>query len=523
MSSTTAPPPAETARGVPAQTLVAGCAAVFLAQLGLVLPAASNGVIQATFHTSGEELTWVSDAYLVPIAMTSLTFGVLGDRFGRKKLLVGGASLMALGYLISALSGVVALLWLGQALCGIGAAALFASSLTIITAATPGAAARARGLAAWTTALSTGALIAPPLSGVVVQIASIQWVFGVAGAIALLVALLCAALTAESTAPQGRALDWPGQITIAAALLALLFGVIEGPSHGWSAPVIVAAFVVAALLLAAFVVIERRTAEPMLRLDLFAVPAFSASAVVAVIGMFGFLGGAYVLSIRLGIIAHQSALAAAVPFVVVQGITPFIWPVLVRLLHRVGPRVMLVAGLLCLAVSQFWLRALLAADGALLPMLPALVLMGLGFGLLVSALTAAAVNSVPVHLAGMASGTTNMVRDLGQTLGPALVGTVALGQAAALLAGSLQGAGLPEAQLHVAQGVLQEGGPLALATAPLGPLSGTVGPLARAALTAGYASGLLVTAVACLVAAAIAATFVRGGRSVATSVPGEDL
>lgn len=521
MSSTTASPPPDTARGVPVPTLVAGCAAVFLAQLGLVLPAASNGVIQATFRASGEELTWVSDAYLVPIAMTSLTFGVLGDRFGRRKLLVGGASLMALGYLVSALSGVVALLWVGQALCGIGAAALFASSLTIITAATPGAAQRARGLAAWTTALSAGALVAPPLSGVVVLVASIHWVFGVAGIIALVVALLCATLAAESTAPGGRALDWPGQITIALALLALLFGVIEGPAHGWSSPLIVSAFVVAALLLVAFVLVERRTAEPMLRLDLFAIPAFSASAVVAVVGMFGFLGGAYVLSIRLGIIAHQSALAVAVPFVIVQAVTPFIWPALVQLLHRVGPRVMLVVGLLCLAASQLWLRALPATDAALPPMLPALVLMGLGFGLLVSALTAAAVNSVPVELAGMASGTTNMVRDLGQTLGPALVGTVALGQAAGLLSGSLQGAGLSQDQLRAAEGVLHEGGPLALATAPLGPLSDTVGPLARAALAEGYASGLLVTAAACVVAAAIAAVFVRGGRTVATSVAGE--
>jgi hypothetical protein len=271
--------------------------------------------------------------------------------------------------------------------------------------------------------------------------------------------------------------------------------------------------VLAVLLLVAFVRIEQRSPAPMLRLDLFRIPAFSASAVVAVVGMFGFLGGAYTLSIRLGVIAHLSPLAAAVPFVIVQGITPFIWPVLARLLQRVGPRPMLVAGLVSLAASHLLLRELPAADPALLPMLPALVLMGIGFGLVVCALTAAAVNAVPVSQAGMASGTTNMVRDLGQTLGPAIIGTVALGQAGTLLGASLAASGLPAAQMGVAQGVLAAGGPLALATAPLGPISTTVAPLARDALTAGYDAGLLVTAVSCLAAAVIAAIFLRGGRT----------
>lgn len=513
MSSTTARSSTVASGRLPVATLVAGCAAVFLAQIGLVWPAAINGVIQATFHASGAQLSWVSDAFLVPIAMTSLTFGVLGDRYGRKKILVGGAVAMAVGYLVSALAGTVQLLWVGQGICGVGAAALFASSLTMITTATPEPGQRARALAAWTTALSTGALLAPVLSGAVVEIASINRAFAVVGVVALAVAALCAVLAPESSAPEGRALDWPGQISIALALLALLFGVIEGPTLGWGSPVVIGSFVLAALLLVAFVQIEQQSVSPMLRLDLFTIPAFSASAVIAVVGMFGFLGGAYVLSIRLGVIAHLSPLAAAVPFVIVQGITPFIWPVLARLLQRVGPRPMLVTGLVSLALSHLWLRALPAADTALLPMLPALVLMGIGFGLVVCALTAAAVNAVPVHQAGMASGTTNMVRDLGQTLGPAIIGTVALSQAGTMLGTSLAGSGLPAAQLGVAQGVLAAGGPLALATTPLGPISTTVAPLARTALTSGYDAGLLVTAIACLAAAVIAAIFVRGGQT----------
>jgi len=158
-------------------TLAVGCVAVFLAQTGLVLPAAINGVIQRTLHLSGAQLTWVSAAFLVPIAMFSLTFGVLGDRYGRKMTLIVGSSLMLVGYLVSASGGSIQSLWTGQAICGVGAAALFPSSLAIITAATPRPADRAKGLAAWTTALSAGALVAPPLSGAAVEFGSFSWAF----------------------------------------------------------------------------------------------------------------------------------------------------------------------------------------------------------------------------------------------------------------------------------------------------------------------------------------------------------
>lgn len=235
-------PPTASADGPPARhtgTIIAGCLAVCLAQIGLVLPAAINGVIQRSLQTSGAELTWISDAFLVPAAVLALTFGVLGDLYGRKKLLVGGALLAAVGYAVSATSDSAAQLITGQALSGIGAAALFPASLAVITASTPTPAARARALASWTTALSLGALIAPLLSGAVVEHTSFRWAFAATGVLALAAAAAAWLLTGESSAPEGRSLDWPGQITIGLALLALLYGIIQGPSDGWgSAPVV---------------------------------------------------------------------------------------------------------------------------------------------------------------------------------------------------------------------------------------------------------------------------------------------
>ncbi|WP_217567222.1 MFS transporter [Streptomyces sp. GbtcB7] len=501
-------------------TIIAGCLAVCLAQIGLVLPAAINGVIQRSLQTSGAELTWISDAFLVPAAVLALTFGVLGDLYGRKKLLVGGALLAAVGYAVSATSDSAAQLITGQALSGIGAAALFPASLAVITASTPTPAARARGLASWTTALSLGAFIAPLLSGSVVEHASFQWAFAATGLLALVAAAAAWRLTAESSAPEGRSLDWPGQITIGLALLALLYGIIQGPADGWGSPAVVLSFVAAAVLLGAFVQVENRGASPMLRLELFRIPAFAASAAMAVIGMFGFLGGAYDLSIRLGVIQHQSPLRAAVPFLVIQGITPFIWPLLVRLLHKVGPGPMLVTGFTALAAAQLWLRAVPIHETGLVPLLGPLVLNGVGFGLVVAAITAAAVNVVPPSLTGMASATTSLVRDLGQTLGPAVVGAVALGMATSQLTGSLAGAELTPAEHGTASAVLDAGGPIALHTAELGPLSAKIAPFTERALADGYNAGLVLTAVACLVAAVIAAVFL-GFRTRGSGVAGK--
>ncbi|WSD91714.1 MFS transporter [Streptomyces canus] len=142
--------------------------------------------MQQTLHVSGPQLSWINAAFLVPNATLGLTFGVLGDIYGRKRVLVGGAALMAIGYAVAPIGVSVHALYVGQALSGIGAAALFASSLASITAATPGAAERARGLAAWTTALSVGALVAPVMSGAVVEFTSFRWTFVAVGLFAVI-------------------------------------------------------------------------------------------------------------------------------------------------------------------------------------------------------------------------------------------------------------------------------------------------------------------------------------------------
>lgn len=496
-----------------AGTLVAGCFAVMLAQIGIAIPATLNGLFQQDLHPVGSQLTWISDAFLLPVAALELSFGVLGDIFGRKRLLVGGAALLTVGEFVASSASQVHLLWVGQALAGLGAAMLFPTSLAMLAAGTHTPRERARGIALWAGFLSAGGFIAPVLGGITGNYGSWRWSLVVVGALGVVSVLLSLLLAADSSAPEGRSLDWTGQLTLAVGLIGLLYAVIQGPTDGWSAPSVVVGFVLAAVFCALFVVAERRARSPLLRLDLFTNRAFSIAAVVAVVGMFSFLGTAYATSIRLGPIQHQSPLRTSVPFLFLQGPAFLLIPLTSRLLERVNPRWLLGSGFAIMAAGQFYAAALPVSDTTLTSLIVPIGLVGVGFALGVASVTATAVNTVPLHFAGMASATTSLLRDFGFTLGPAIVGAVSLSRAATRFGGALGASGLPGAQLKAARGAAEGGGPLAVNGIPPGQPGSAAHRIAFDALGHGYAVGYVVCGICALVAALLTVTALRGGRS----------
>ncbi len=427
-------------------TLIAAAIAVCLAQMALAIPAVLNGLFQQDLGTTSAQLTWISDAFLVPVCMLELSFGVLGDLFGRKRLLVGGALVMATGDVIAVLtpgssfpaSTRLIVLWTGLAIAGIGAAAIFPTSLAMVAAGTHTARHRARSVSIWAAALSVGNCASPILGGLAAKLrfgadplAGWRWAFLVVIALALISAAISALAAADSASPEGRSLDWPGQVTIAVAIFALLYAVVQGPSSGWLSYQVIGGFAVGAVFLLLFIGVERRSQAPLLRLDFFHNRNFAVAAVVTVIGMFAFLGIADCTSIRLSAIQGLSPLKSAIAFVFFNGIAIVELPLTSRLLERYSPKWPLFSGLMLMAAGAWWLAAVPASDPSLTPVIPAFVLVGIGFALALTALSAIAVNTPPTHLAGMASGTTNMLRDLGFTLGPAVIGAVALSRAAA--------------------------------------------------------------------------------------------
>ncbi|MGW3106632.1 MFS transporter [Streptomyces sp. NPDC001100] len=534
-----------------AGTLAAVVLAVCLAQIALSVPSLINGLVQQDLAPSSAQLTWVTEAFMLPVAAMGLGFGVFGDLFGRKRLLVGGAALIAVGATLAILTpGAgsspdtrVTLLILAQVLSGIGAAAIFPTSLAMVAAGTHTTAARARGVAVWATALSVGGFLGPLLAGIAAKIdlgwagnANWRWAFVGVLVIAVTSVVLSLALAQNSSAPEGRSIDWPGQITATLGLFALMYAVIQGSESGWGSPQIVVAFIVAAVLLVLFVLAESRAAEPLLLLSVFRNRVFAVNSVVTLIGMFAFLVIMYGTSIRLTIIQGFSPLQSSVAYLFFGGIGFVLLPLTSKLLERFNPRWVLCGALTLIGASGLWFAGISTSNRALSAIFGPLILAGVGSALAFASISAVAVNTLPNHLAGMASGVTSTFRDLGFALGPAIAGAIALSRAADEIARKLSGdpqlrnayeafqasaAHAPAAQrpqLEAAVHAVQSG-PLGANSVPssITTPDGHVVPfnplkhVAFDALSSSYSLAYVLGGVAALVAAALTLVGARGG------------
>ncbi|HEY7010346.1 MAG TPA: MFS transporter [Jatrophihabitantaceae bacterium] len=508
-------------------TLTASVVACFVAQFGLSIPAVLNGYINQDLGMSSTQLTWVSDAFLVPVTLLELSFGVVGDLFGRKRLLAIGSGLVVVGGLLGFFtpSGGTGVLLTGQAIAGIGAAAIFPTSIAMLAAGTHTVAERAHAISIWAAALTAGGFMSPVIGGLLAEIphsggpqASWRYAFLAMAVLAVISTLLTFAIAQNSSAPQGRSLDWPGQITIAVALFALLFAVIQGPEDGWGSTKVVAGFIIAAVFLVLFVVIERHVDRPLIRLDLFANRMFTVSAVVTVLAMFAYLGTAYATSIRLSAIQGYSPLKTSVGFVLLNIMGVVLFPVSTRMLQRYNPGWVLAAGAALIGIGDVALAAIPATNLSIAAIAVPLLVVGAGFKTAVTAITVVAVNSVPTEKAGMASGATSMLRDFGLTLGPAIVGAIALTNAASAIASEIAASPSLQASVkafnnnpHLPPEVKEvvNSGPLGANAIPDPP--NPLKDVAFHALSHGYALGYLACGIAALLAGIIAAVML-GGR-----------
>ena len=454
-------------KGSSRATFLAAYSAVTLAQMTNALPGALNGTFAAEFHTSGAGLTWIAGIFMTGVVVFELSWGLLGDLFGRRKLLYAGAALTIIGSVLAALAPTTGVMITAQAVGGIGAGILFPISLSMIAAVTPDPRARARVIATWAGFLSLGAVISPVLSGLTSSVFTVPgagegepnvfsgWrvAYYVAAAVGVFV-LIVAARAKDSAAPEGRRLDLPGQATLALGLIGVLYATVQAVDAGFGAWEVIAAYIAGGVLLVLFVIIEQRSAQPLIHLSLFRNRAYSITGVVAVTGMFAFLAICYSTSVAVGGLALAETWKVGVLFVFIQGPAFLFIPVVGWLIHHVAPRWVLTGGFALMAVSGFWLSTFALGTPEAFggtpwtAFIPPLLLLGIGFALTVGSVTAVAINTVEARNIGMASATTNLLRDLGFALGPVLGSVIAFGIGAsafaAPLAGILSGAGLPD-------------------------------------------------------------------------------
>jgi MFS family permease len=487
---------------------VCAAAAILIANVALTLPTALTGSVQQHLGATGSQITWYSALFGAATALSGLSFAVLGDLRGRKRIILAGFGLLVIGSLISMLAGSVHVLWVGQAVAGLGGGALYTSSLAVIVTSSRTPEARARAIAVWSLALALGTALGPLLAGGIAGTGSWRSSYAPVIALAVIAAVACARFMPESTATERRSFDWVGQALIALVVIGVCYGSISGSTNGWGSGSAVGSFAGAAVLLVGFLVHESRHHQPLLRLSLFRSSAFSSAAFVAVVGMTSFIGVIYILSLLFGIADHLSAWNVALRVAPNSLMTLLLFPVLRRWLSQVSGRWLLGLGVLPLAAGELWL-AQLSVGASYAQVIGPILLIGIGFAFLVTSLTSSAVNSVPIQVGGMAAGTSETLRLIGQTLGIAVIGAIGLSRADSYLGRKLAVSKLPSPAMHVVQGVAAHGGVIAVASAPLGPISHVVAPLAVSALVEGLHAALVVSAIALIVAAASALLFLR--------------
>ncbi|WP_373308101.1 MFS transporter [Streptomyces humidus] len=501
-------------------TIVMACLGVFVAYLPITTVAVSLPAIQRALHTSTAQLSWVQDAFVLPMAAFILTAGVFGDVHGRKKVFQAGLFLCAAGAAVALSAHNIQTLWAGQALAGLGSAALLPTTLALISHAVPDFRERGKFIGMWAMALLAALAVGPVIAGVILDHFAWRWIYLLSIPLALLVLAVAAPLLTDSRAPWGsprssgaesgggRKLDWPGQITAAVAVTALVYGVIEGGADSFTAPKVVAALALSVAALIAFVVAEKRSASPMLDLAVFRSAAFTATALVALITFLGLIGFFFVLSLYFGMVQQLGTLEAGarlllVPVAAIVSGTPA-----GRLMHRVPARWMITVGLLLIAGSLLAMTNL-AVDTSYGSIAWRLIVLGMGLGLVTTPMTATAVAAVPHHLAGTASAANNAFRQVGGALGPAVLGALLSTRAVHTLPGHLADAGVTGTQAHTIVSTAEEGGLGAVAGMDLGSTAGQVYGALGDSLLDGLRLCLVVAATLAVLAAACAVVLLR--------------
>ena len=446
-------------RGV-APNVVAACVAIFVAYVPISALTVALTPIGTSLRASTSDLTWVLDAFVLPLAAFILTAGTVADIHGRKRVLLGGLALLAIG------SGVglgshssIHLLWVAQAIGGTGAAMVLPSSLAVIANAIPDPRRRAPAIGAWASALGLGLLCGSFIAALVIQGLSLSWQWLYAAILVLAVVGIGVVGFAvdESSAPEGRSLDGGGQLAVVAFVVALAYALIEVSDHGWGSILVIVALAIAAVSLASFIAIERRVVAPMLDLGLFRSAAFSATSVVAALVMFGLIGTLFVLSLFFGVIQQHSVIEIAERFGVLTAAIVIAGPLAHRLTARVGPRWSVTGGLIVAGGALLTLTTV-NADGGLSAVWWPLGLLGVGFGFVLGPMTAAAVASVPHRLAGLAGSANNAFRQTGGVLGPALLGTILTSRLTHAFPGQLAGQGVHGARARDVVATLHHAG-----------------------------------------------------------------
>ncbi len=424
--------------------LAAVCAILFLTFVDNTIVSVALADIQSSLSVSVSGLQWIVDGYMLAFAALMLTGGTLGDLLGRKKVMLTGVGLFCAGSIVAALAPDSTILIAGRVAMGVGAAASEPGTLSLIRHIYPEREERALALGVWAAVSGLALSLGPVIGGVLVEGAggwrSIFWFSLGFGALALAVA---AVTLTESSDPEGRKLDVPGLATGAASITAVTFAVIEGENRGYRTGWIVALFATAAVFAVAFVLVEQRVPDPVLKLEFLRNPTFASANLVAFATNLSVFSVFFFTALYLQLISSFSGYQIALVFTSLAAAMIVSGPLAGRWTARVGSRVPMVLGCLLAGVGLLLVDQQLTATTSVAALTWPLAIAGLGFGIALVTVTAAVLTLVPPEQSGMAASTVNTSRELGGVFGVAVLGAVVNAQLTSGLTEKLVKLGIP--------------------------------------------------------------------------------
>ena len=491
------------------------CLSVLLVVVDNTIVNVALPTVSRDLHASTSALQWVVDGYTLSFAGLLLLGGNLGDRLGRRRFLQLGLLLFAVFSVGAALSQSTGELIAARALMGGAAALVYPATLAILNNVFTAARERAIAIGVWSAVSGLAVAIGPVSGGALLRYFSWSSVFYVSVPVAVLALLLGRALLPESRDPDAGRFDPLGALLSAAGIALLTWSIIEAPQHGWASFATVGGITGSLAVLAAFAWSQARRPDPMLDVRLFRNPRFSAASAAIALSFFGLFGFIFMITQYFQILRGYDPLGAGLATLPFAFVTAGFSPVAMLLMRRLGTKIVVAAGLVTMSAgfavaattevgTPYWGRVIIS-----------MALMAAGLGLTTGPATDAIMGAVPRGKAGAGSAVNDTTREVGGTLGVAIVGSVLNSAYGSHVQSALTALGAPAAEGHLAGQSVVAG--MNVAARFPAPLRDAAEAAVRSAFMTGLHRGSLVAAGTTLAAALVALAFVPARAAAAES------
>jgi EmrB/QacA subfamily drug resistance transporter len=492
--------------------LVTVCLGTFMLLIDVTIVNVALPDMAKDLKTSFGSLQWVVDAYALTLAALVLGTGSIADLVGHRRAYIAGLAVFAVASFACGIAPGSGTLVAARAVQGVGAAAMFATTFALLNSNYTG---RDRGTAygMWGAVAGASAAVGPIIGGLLTEAASWRWIFFVNLPVSVLAIVLCVAVLKDVHAPVRGRVDIVGMVTFTAAAGALTYGLIRANEYGWSPPATWLWLVAAPILLAAFVVVERRTAAPMLDLALLRNRSFVGVLLAGFVLTFAAFASFTYTSIWLQSVLGLSPIQAGLTglplslaaFAVSAGIG--------RFLHGSRPGPIIGGGMIFIGIGGLVGGLLVHGDASWPALMPGFLLIGIGVGLATPTLSSAAMSAVAIERGGMAAGAVNTARQLGFAFGIAALGSVFATRAEHILSDH----GVPAAD-RAARALAGGQAPVLLRTAPDG-ARGALDSALHAASVGGVQWTFLISGIAGVLAGLAVLVLIRPRPAAAGETP----